>query len=327
MSTALPLGLHFGLPAEQHHADGGLGSSAIKQLAENPYEWWYNSPHNIRRVEVEDDEEESASRLFGNAVHCLLFDGNEAFARRYARGPNQKGMTQGEKSASTKKAKAEAAAQGRQLLKWMAYDRIVLAHETITRNPDTSTVFQNGMSEVTFIWIDEKTGVRCKARFDCIKAVSKQHLDGKLLAIGDLKSAANKFDINFKALCRQHICLYKYHAQARHYMNGAVFVPKAIRDGKVYHHGGPALPADFLQNLESCRHFAWQWLFCQSTGSAQAYSYWLSPGNQWFGDGQMVIDQAMANYQACIAKYGLANEWLMIEPPEELPAEEMGWRP
>jgi hypothetical protein len=330
---ALPLGLHFGLPAEQHHADPGLGSSAIKQLAENPFDYWFYSAMNKDRAEEEDDN--TASLIVGTALHCFLYDGERAFSARYARGPNQRGMTTSQKSASTKKAKEQAAAQGRECLKADIYDRIVLAHQMITRNPATATVFADGIPEVTFIWNDPKTGIRCKARFDYIKTVQKQNLPGRLIAIGDLKSVANLFSIEFKAACRQAIKRYKYHAQARHYLNGAALIPAAIKASKVHSHSNQQINVvetlknedSYLACLAAARHVGWQWIFHQTSGAPLTFSYYLSPGNEWWERGQVIIDQAFATYQDCMAKYGRDKEWLMIEPPEELPAEEMGWRP
>lgn len=289
---------------------------------------------NTERADAEDDDEDSASRIVGSALHAFLYDGEAAFAKRYARGPTQKGMTTAEKSASTKKAKAEAAAIGRQLIKAPAYDRIVQAHKMITCNPATATVFADGMPEVTFIWNDPKTGLRCKARFDYLKAVSKGHLSAGVVAIGDLKSVANQYSIDFRAACRQAIKRYKYHAQARHYMNGAALVPAAIKAGKVFSHGATLdlqetlkNPASYLARLAACKHVGWQWIFHQTSGAPLTFSYYLSPGNKWWEDGQIIIDRAFEAYADNMKRYGRDQAWLMIEPPEELPAEEMGWRP
>lgn len=323
MSTALPLGLHFGLPAEQHHADHGLGSSSIKQLAENPFNWWWNSHLNQERPEDDDD---TASRINGRALHLLLYEGQTEFVKHFICGPDQRGMSTGEKSASTKAANKTAAESGRECLKRDAWSRILMAHALITKNPDLATVFSGGMSEVTFIWekIVDGTPVRCKARFDYLKPVTKKH--GNIIAIGDLKGVANQYGMDFKRACRQAVGLYRYHAQSAHYLEAAALVPKAIKDGHVLLHGG-SIAQPVLDRLKEAQHAAFQWVFHQTTGAPLTFSYYLSPGNPLLDEGRGIADRALAAYVDNMRKYKPGEQWLMIEKPEELSIEEMGWRP
>lgn len=332
MSTALPLGLHFGLPAEQHHADDGLGSSAIKQLAENCFNWWWNSHLNPDRPEDDDD---TASRINGRALHLLLYEGETEFTKHFMCGPDQRGMSSAEKSASTKAANKAAAERGRECLKRDAYSRILMAHALITKNPDLATVFSGGMSEVTFIWERMVDGalVRCKARFDYLKPVTKKH--GNIIVIGDLKSVANQYGLDFKRACRQAVGTYRYHAQAAHYLEAAALLPAAIKGGHMHSHGALKIdvaatlrnPSSYLSRLAASQHVAWQWVFHQTTGAPLTFSYYLSPGNPLLDEGRGIADRALAAYVDNMRKYKPGEQWLMIEKPEELSIEEMGWRP
>lgn len=325
MSTALQLGLHFGLPAEQHHADHGLGSSAIKQLAENPFNWWWSSHLNPDRPEVDDD---TASRINGRALHLLLYEGEAEFAKHFVCGPDQRGMSTNEKTASTKAANKAAAERGRECLKRDAWNRIFMAHALITKNPGLATAFSGGMSEVTFIWekmVDEMP-VRCKARFDFLKPVTKKH--GNIIAIADLKSVANQYSMDFKRACRQAVGTYRYHVQAAHYLEAASLIPKAIQSNQmVTVHGGSGLALEYLERLAESVHVAWQWVFHQTTGAPLTFSYYLSPGNPLLEEGRGIADRALAAYVDNMRLYKPGEQWLMLEKPEELSIEEMGWRP
>jgi hypothetical protein len=335
----LPLGLHFGLPADQHHADLALGSSSVKQLAENPFNWWWNSPMNPDRPEDDDD---TASRINGRAMHLLLYEGRDAFFKHFVAGPDQRGMSSAEKSSSTKAANKWAAERGRECLKRDAINRIMMAHALITKNPALATVFSGGMPEVTFVWekVIDGMAVRCKARFDYLKPVTKTlrgnpDRDLGIIAVGDLKSVANPHGFDFKRACRQAVGTYRYHAQAAHYLEAAVLVPAAVRTGQVYSHGPLKIDVDatlddpnsYLTRLCVAQHVAWQWVFHQTTGAPLTFSYYLSPGNPLLEEGRGIVDRALAAYVENVRKYKPGEQWLMIERPEELAIEEMGWRP
>lgn len=323
----LPLGLHFGLPADQHHQDSGLGSSAIRALAENPFNFWWR----YMNPERPEDDDDTVSRVTGRALHLLLYEGRDAFDWQFDCGPDQRGMSSADKSASTKRANVDAAKRGKECLKRDAYQRIILAHALITHNPDMATVFSGGMSEVTFIW--ERDGVRRKARFDYLKPVTKN--SHNIIAVGDLKSVANQYSMEFKRACRQAIKTYRYHAQAAHYLEAAALVPAAVKAGNVHSHAQLKIDVaatlkderSYLARLAASKYVAWQWVFHQTTGAPLTFSYHLSPGNPMLDEGRGIVERAVAAYQENMAKFGSDQQWLMIEKPEELSIEEMGWRP
>lgn len=322
----LPLGLHFGLPAEQHHADSGLGSSAIRALADNPFNYWFNYLNPDRT----DDGDDTVSRVNGRALHVLLYEGEREFERYFLCGPDQRGMSTAEKQASTKAANKTAANIGRECLKRDAWTRIFMAHALITKNPELATVFTGGMSEVTFIWEKVVDGmpVRCKARFDYLKPVTRGQ--ARIIAVGDLKSVANQYSMEFKRACRGAVRAYRYHVQAAHYLEAAALVPQALKSGNFIRHGGPSLVLDeggFLSRCAVAQHVGWQWIFHQTTGAPLTFSYYLSPGNPLLEEGRGIADRALAAYVENVRKHKPGEMWLMIEKPEELSAEEMGWQP
>lgn len=80
MTNSLPIGLHFGLPEQDHHDDAGLGSSSIKALLTNPVNgYWKRSPHGKRIMEAlglgePEAEEQSLSQQFGSAAHVAVLE-------------------------------------------------------------------------------------------------------------------------------------------------------------------------------------------------------------------------------------------------------------
>jgi len=170
--------------------------------------------------------------------------------------------------------------------------------------------------------------VRCKARFDYLKPVTKK--DAKLIAVGDLKSVANQYSQDFKRACRQAVGTYRYHAQAAHYLEAAALVPAAVKAGNYHDHDGTVaagLRISAMERLGEGKHVAWQWVFHQTTGAPLTFSYYLSPGNPLLQEGRGICDRALTAYVDNMRKYKPGEQWLMIEKPEELSIEEMGWRP
>jgi hypothetical protein len=317
----LALGLHFGLPVDRHHADPGLGSTAVRALAENPYNYWYQYLNPDRP----DDDDDTVSRVNGRALHLLLYEGTSAFTKAFMCGPDQHGMSTSEKSATTKAANKVAAACGKECLKRDAWNRIQMSHKLITMNPDLATVFTGGMSEVTFIWekvVDEMV-VRCKARFDYLKPVTRGN--SRIIAVGDLKSVANQYSMEFKRACRHAVGKYRYHAQAAHYLEAAALVPQAMDSGRTTVHGGLPPNPDYLTRLSTGQHVAWQWIFHQTTGAPLTFSYHLSPGNPVLSEGRGIADRALAAYVDNMRRFKSGEMWLMLDKPEELSIEDMGW--
>jgi hypothetical protein len=82
-------GVYAGLPIETYHHDttlfGGewsISSSGLRTIINRPLEWWYSSPFNPSRLELES----STALNFGKAAHMLLL-GEQGFSEEYALRP------------------------------------------------------------------------------------------------------------------------------------------------------------------------------------------------------------------------------------------------
>lgn len=312
----LPLGIHFGLDETAYHRDPGLGSTDLRRCAKNPHNYWFKSWMNVLRSPDEDDSTES--KEVGDALHKLVFEGRPKMDSLYVCGPDQTGMSTGEKTASTKAAKA--AAGGKTVLKWEKYARVLIAGAMISKHPSLASVFSGGHSEVSFFW--ERDGVRLKARFDYLKCTTRSF--GMLAANGDLKSVGNHQEKPFETECYNAIAQYRYDAQAALYLEGLRRVPAAIDRGAVF---GEKPDEEWLVRfLDPNLRFGWQWIFMQMTGAPITHSMILSPKNPLLDTGRQCIERGIENYRKCMEEFGTDNMWLLLEEPREAMMDHMpGW--
>jgi len=307
----LPLGLHFGLDEDRYYADPAIGSTQIRQLARNPQAYWSDSWMNPRRI----PHHSTLSQVRGTALHQLVYFGVDYFNDHYLCGADQKGLSQGEKSANTKRANKLADAVGKIALKFDDYERVMIAAAMIVKNPELAGVFASGKPEISLFWQTDD-GIRCKARMDYIKHRRFDNVAG----IGELKSNANPFELDFHESCRHAIGRYAYDEQASWYMDAAAhWIPRHVADGAVY---GSDYNAEWLDLLASATSWAWQWVFAGIEGPPLTWSAILSPENPIVADARRMNELGLANYRKFLAHYG-TEQWLLIETPRELMLEEM----
>lgn len=300
----LPDGIYFGLPAERYHQDAALGSTDLRRLAKNPFNYWYTSHMNPNRPPDRD----TPSRVLGRAMHKLVYEGEAAFDSLYMRGPTQDPeSTPAEKAALTKENNKRARSLGLTGIPADHYDRIAIASAMITQDPELATVFSGGMSEVSFFWT--RDGVRLKARFDYLKP----------RGVGDLKSVANQYENDFETECRSAIARYRYDAQAAHYLDARTLVAAAINEGRVYGDHDPA----WLKTVASTQRYAWQWIFHQTENAPITFSLVLSPQNPMVELGRAVINRGIERWREYMEKCGPDRMWLLSKKPQEIAVEEM----
>jgi hypothetical protein len=308
-------GIYFGMPNEAYHADPALGSTNLRKLANNPSDYWYESPLNPHR----DIEKVTPARVRGAAMHTLVLEGEPAFDKLYLCGPHHSDdMSPSEKGAATKAANQKAAASGKTMLPAEDYDRIAIAGAMITKNPKLATVFTGGAPEVSVFW--ERDGIMYKVRFDYLKP----------RGIGDLKSITNTRDKPFPDACYDAIANYRYDVQGAHYLEGRRQMPQLIKDGLVFRDPSADIRADqytdLLEKVAAAPKFAFQWIFFQSDKAPVTYSAILSPANPMVRLAEEEIIRAEQNYRRYMTEFGPDQMWLLIEDPKEIELESMpGW--
>jgi hypothetical protein len=80
----LPDGVYLGLSERRYFQQRALGSTDLADLWLLKEGWWWKSRWNPWWK----PDQSTAAKLFGSAAHCLLLEGEEAFAARYAVEPD-----------------------------------------------------------------------------------------------------------------------------------------------------------------------------------------------------------------------------------------------
>lgn len=300
-----PPGVYFGLPEDEYHADPALGSSSIKKLLNQPFDYWWESPMNPLKAEKEDSD----ALLVGRAMHALLLEGEEKFEAEYMCGPDNSSsdLSAADKGNRTKAAKKIAAERGQDLIKFDAYARIKIAGAMIAKNPDLDGCFANGYPEVSIFW--KRDGVMRKCRIDYLKVRGN----------GDLKSITNQMGREFTRACIDQISNYRYDMQAAHYLEGRAQIAKLVADGAVFGDHDAA----WLKRVAAFDKSAFQWVFVSKTGAPLVWSTHVTPGNGILDFARVCIDKSTDNYKKFMAEFGPGEIWALISKPTELAMEDL----
>lgn len=134
-------GIYLGLSNEEYHDDPAVGSSGIKMLIERPRRFWYASAKNPDRPA----KKSTKPMKFGTAYHTLILE-PEKFDYKIKFGVDESGI-------------AGTLGEGE-------YNRLIAMKNQIFSKPRRAALLSEGISEVSFFWRDEQTGIMCKVRWD-----------------------------------------------------------------------------------------------------------------------------------------------------------------
>lgn len=195
----LPDGLHPNVAHAAYHERivGVASNTALKLVGRSAahYKEWLDA-----REETPTD-----AMLLGSALHCAALE-PERFAREYVVAPDF-----GDRR--FKEAKAKHAA-------WLAdhtgktsLDRedgaaIVGMVASIRKHPKAGPLLAEGASELTMLWTDAATGIRCKGRAD--------HYAPRFRTVLDIKTTEDARDFAFA----KSVANLGYHQQAAFYSEG-----------------------------------------------------------------------------------------------------------
>lgn len=142
--------LIYDLTYAQYDAIDAVRWSNIKHLADSPLAYRRALQHNGA---------DTPAMRFGRAVHTAVLE-PQNFSRDVSvyDGAVRRG----------KDWEAFVAADGitRDILKRDEFDKVQTVAKAVRRNAEARRLLRNGRSEVTVIWRDSTTGIRCKARID-----------------------------------------------------------------------------------------------------------------------------------------------------------------
>lgn len=219
------------LSNEDYHAGDGLSSSLIKEVS--------RSLAHAKAL-IEGPPKESKALLDGSLIHSAILE-PDVYERDYILALNPADYphayrTMDQMKAALKEAglkvtgkKEDLVARLKQahpealfwdeLVKGSMKGRTIITEDqaamsegirqAVAHHPVARNIFKSGHSEQSHVWIDPKTGEKCKCRFDHIRP--------------DLKTG---FDVKSTTDARQHavirdIVKYQYHVSAAWYLEGA----------------------------------------------------------------------------------------------------------
>lgn len=282
LPDVMDAGVYFGLDEEEYHAAHALSASGIKWLRISPLDFWARSSMNPDREPEGDD---SAAKVIGKAYHKRIVEGRAAFVASFAPEvdpkdyPNAlrtvdeikeaiealkakpKGKNKGDLIAqltsldpsakvwSLIEADHAAIHDGKTMLPADLIRRIEISAAMIEKHPDLRKAFSGGYPEVSIFWTDPEYGIPMKARLDYLKRA----------AVVDLKTFENVNGMPIDKAIARTVANYKYHIQAKLYLEAVRQAKRLIREGKVF---GEVEPA-FLDALQKSDGHTFMFVFQQ----------------------------------------------------------------
>jgi hypothetical protein len=324
-------GIYINLPEDEYHAIDALGSTSIKELADDPVEFQY------KRL-LEEEDPETQSKILGSAIHKRLLEGRAAFeASHYCKlDPSvyvkdgalvtvedlkqwlrNNGLNVSGKKDDLKQRVREADPsqmilddiveehraknEGKIELNHKQWERVNAAAEWCQMDELVGPFMQDGtftlgLNEVSVV--AEIDGVPVKARFD----VLANHM------ILDLKSFQPFLNKQPIMAIPYHIRKMGYVLQAGHYLNVWQEAKLLAQKGLIF----GSYPDGFFDKVFSRERPTWTWLFLKTTGAPQPYVRELSFDSMVYHRCQQDAKEAILFYRQKVSKYGLDQLW----PPE-----------
>ena len=337
LPDVMDAGIYFGLDEGEYHAAHALSASGIKWLRISPLDFWARSSMNPER----EPEEESQAKVIGKAYHKRIAEGRAAFLASFAPevdpkdyptalrtvddlkeaiaglGAKPKGKSKGDLIAqlaaldptakvwSLIEADHAAIHDGRTMLPADLIRRIEISAAMIEKHPDLRKAFTGGYPEVSIFWTDPEYGIPMKARLDYLKRA----------AVVDLKTFENVNGMPIDKAIARTIANYKYHIQAKLYLEAVRQAKRLIREGKVF---GEVEPA-FLEAVQKSNAHTFMFVF-QQKGVAPIARGVILPSIT-LDIGQVEIDDAKRRYAECRETFG-AEPWVDGSPVREFDSTE-----
>lgn len=199
MSAAdLPMGVVRGMSFRDYLAVDALSNSGLKLLARSPLHF------HASKDPARPDAEPSDALRRGTLAHCAVLEPHE-LGRRYRVKPE--GM-----NFATKDGKAwrDATPEGMEIVSDAEFKAAARQAANVRALPEVAAILGGGEPEVSFFWMDQRTGAHCKARADWV------HRTSRGVVLLDLKTTD---DASPQAFGRS-VARYGYHTQAAWYSDG-----------------------------------------------------------------------------------------------------------
>jgi hypothetical protein len=191
-------GLLLDQSAEEYHATSGASASRLNKM-------FKKSPAHMRH-DLENPEEPTQAMIIGTATHSAILE-PDLFEKDWGRIPVGDG-----RSKAIKDAKADLIHEFGydHILKAEVYDSIVGMRESVLENELAADLLGEANTEVSSYWVDEQTGVECKARIDAMPYQDS----GWGYCLVDVKTTTDASAKEFQ----RSVHNFGYHRQAAHYL-------------------------------------------------------------------------------------------------------------
>jgi exodeoxyribonuclease VIII len=237
------------LSFEDYLASGRVSKSGLWTL--------YNRSPAHARVH----EEPSNGMKLGSAIHCAILE-PDVFGERYRCGPEDR------RGKRWTEALEAAALDGCELLTSSDFDTALLIRDRVQRNPIIQRITGAHVErEVSIFWIDELTGLKCRARPDAFSRAGRLMVDIKTTA------DARLFD--------RRVGEFGYHVQEAFYTDGWRAVGQEI-DAFLFlviepeppfaHRLVELVPEAVEEGRAIARKALDRWAECKAAGEWPAYS-------------------------------------------------------
>lgn len=182
----------YDISNEDYHNSEGISRSGLVLFKKSPKHFW----HQYLNPLINKDEDETNAKTFGHALHLkilepLLFENEFCISPKFDRRTNigKELFRQWEADNTNKK-----------IITTENYEKILEMSESIKNDKYANQLIIKSDIEKSIYWIDEDTGILCKARPDIIKNN----------IICDLKTTEDACDQSFMHSAYK----YNYHIQA-----------------------------------------------------------------------------------------------------------------
>lgn len=266
------LGIVHGMPIEEYLAVDALSASGLKKLARSP--WHYRN-----RIDMEPTQ----AMLRGTLAHCAVLE-PDAMGLRYVVVPEDAPRRPTRAQWSAKNPSPES----RDAMSWWTWFQETNAERTLISREDyalcsmqlaavaesqtLSEILRDGDGEVSIFWIDDATGLYCKARPDWLTKP-----DEKRITALDLKTCADESPSGFgRAAAR-----LRYDLQQAHYVDGIKKVTRCKVENFVFGavtNKPPVLAVPYVltdeirdQGVEERRELMERLAWCQRENEWPAY--------------------------------------------------------
>jgi hypothetical protein len=211
LNEARPMGLYRDMPFEEYLAVEAFSNSDMTLLARSAWHWKNRQP--VRQTRP---------MLRGSLAHCAQLE-PQALHQRYVFVPEDAPRRPTEAQWNAKKSNEDstaAKAWWSEFLNGIGSREIVTAEEfkvtqqqlaALAAEPTLHELLATGYSECSAFWVDQETGVYCKARPDHVHPTSARSVQ-----LVDLKSTVDESPHGFGRTAAR----MGYHRQAAHYTAG-----------------------------------------------------------------------------------------------------------